>query len=133
MFKKISIIAFAAILFSSCEVNESLSSTCPTIIAVATTTITGPVQTAIDVPINLEISYKTKKNCGGFKLFFDNPSDDPLVDIITVNTTYDACNCDEVQSVEKVNYSFKKSEAGVYVVKFRETNTTFIEHTVTVQ
>jgi len=133
MFKKISVVAFVAILFSSCDVSENLSNSCPAIIAVATTAISGPTETAIDIPVDLEISYKAKKNCGGFKLFFDNPSEDPLEDIITVNTTYDACNCDEVQSVEKVLYSFKKSAAGVYVVKFRETNTTYIEHTVTVQ
>lgn len=132
MFKKISLVAFLAILFSSCDVSENIVS-CPTIVGVATTAISGPTETAINVPIDLEISYKAKKDCGGFKLFFDNPSENPLVDIITVNTTYDECNCDEVQSVEKVNYSFKKSTAGVYVVKFRATNTTYIEHTVTVQ
>lgn len=133
MFKKISLIAFAAVLFVSCDITEKNSSSCPVIIGIATTAVTGPTETTVDVPITLEVSYKTKKNCGSFSSFFKNPSSDPLVDIITVNCSYDACACDQVESIEKENYTFKKSTAGVYVVKFKKTNETFIEHTVTVQ
>jgi hypothetical protein len=132
MFKKISLVALVAILVSSCELSENVIN-CPTTVGVVTTAISGPTEAAIDVPVDLEISFETKKNCGGFQLFYINPSDNVLVDIITVNTIYDECNCDEVLSVEKVNYAFKKSTAGVYVVKFRASNTTFIEHTITVQ
>ena len=79
------------------------------------------------------MSYKTKKNCGPFSSFFKNASVDPKVDIITTNVYFDQCNCDQVESVEKENYTFKKSEPGVYVVKFKETNESFIEHEITVQ
>ena len=133
MFKKISLIALAAVLFVSCDISEKSSNSCPVIIGVSTTAVTGPIETTVDVPITLEVSYKTMKNCGGFSSFFKNPSTDPLVDIITTNTIYDACACDKVESIEKQNYTFKKSTAGIYVVKFKNTNETFIEHTVTVQ
>lgn len=133
MFKKISFIAVAAVLFVSCDISEKRSDSCPSIIGVATTAVTGPTETTVDVPVTLEVSYKAKKNCGGFSSFFKNPSSNPLVDIITVNTMYDACACDEVESVEKQNYTFKKSTAGIYIVKFKNTNETFIEHTITVQ
>lgn len=133
MFKKISLIAFVAVLFASCDISERNSSSCPIIIGVSTTEVTGPEETTVGVPITLEVSYKTKKNCGSFSSFFENPSTDPLVDIITTNTYYDQCNCDEIESVDKQNYTFKKSEAGVYTVKFRKTNETYVEHIVTVQ
>ena len=133
MIKKISIIAFLAILSLSCDINEKRANSCPVIIGVSTTKVSGPIATAIDEAIVLEVSYKTKKNCGGFSSFFKNPSTDPLVDIITTNTFYDACSCDEVVSVQKEPYTFKKSTPGIYIVKFKNTNETFIEHTVTVQ
>lgn len=133
MFKKISLVALIAVVFASCDITERNTNSCPVIIGVSTTAVTGPIDAGIDQTINLEVSYKGKVNCGGFSSFFKNPSVDPLVDIITVNTTYDACACDEVETVEKQNYAFKKSTAGVYIVKFKKTNSEFIEHTVTVQ
>ena len=133
MFKKISLIAFVAVLFASCDISDTNSSSCPIIIGVATTEVTGPVETAVNAPIILEVSYKTKKNCGSFSSFFKNESVDPMVDIITTNTYYDQCNCDEVESVQTENYTFKKSEPGTYVVKFKKTNESFVEYAVTVQ
>lgn len=133
MFKKISLVALIAVIFASCDISDTNSSSCPVIIGVASTAVTGPTVAAIDASIVLEVSYKGKVNCGGFNGFFKNPSVDPLVDIITVNTMYNPCSCDEVETIQKQNYTFKKNAPGVYVVKFKKTNAEFIEHTVTVQ
>jgi uncharacterized protein YkuJ len=133
MLKKMFPIAFAALLFISCEPTQTYENTCPLIIGVSTTSVTGPIETLVDVPILLEVSYKAKKNCGGFSSFFKNVSTDTLVDIITTNTSYDACNCDEVETTETKNYSFEKAASGVYTVKFKKTNETFVEHIITVQ
>ena len=133
MFKKISLIAFVTLLLASCDISREESSSCPVVIGVRATSVTGPSETAVDVPIILEVSYKTKKNCGDFASFYSSASSGPLSDIITVNVNYDACSCDEVESTEKENYTFKKSLPGIYQVKFKETNETFIVHTVTVQ
>jgi hypothetical protein len=133
MFKKIIFLFLSVLAVASCDVASTRDITCPELIAVETTAISGSTSTAVNVSIDLEISYKAKKNCGGFELFFVNPSQDLLVDILTINTSYDGCKCDEIETVEKVNYPFTKSLPGVYLVKFRKTNTTYIEHTVTVQ
>ncbi len=133
MFKKISFIICASLLFSSCEVENKVSNNCPIIIGVSATSVTGPTETTVDVPINLEVSYVTKPNCGSFTSFFKNQSTDAFIDIITVNSNYDACSCDQLESVLKQDYIFRKTLPGVYTVKFRETNDTFIEHIVTVQ
>lgn len=133
MFKKISLIAFVTLLLASCDIGREEYSSCPVVIGVRATSVTGPSETAVDIPIILEVSYKTKKNCGDFVSFYSSASSGPLSDIITVNVNYDACSCDEVESTEKENYTFKKSTPGVYSVKFRQTNETFIVHTVTVQ
>ncbi len=134
MFKKISYTLLIATLFLSCEVDEKFSSNCPSTIGVPTTLVTGPTETTVDVPITLEVSYKAKGDCGDFTSFFKNPSTDPFVDIITVNTTFDACSCkQEVATTLKENYTFKKALPGVYTIKFKDTNQTTIDHTVTVQ
>lgn len=133
MFKKISLVALMAVVFANCDIKETNSSSCPVIIGVSTTAVTGPVEAAVNETVNLEVSYKTKASCGSFSSFYKNPSVEPLIDIITVNTVYDACACDEVESIKTQNYAFKKSAAGVYIVKFKKTNEDFIEHTITVQ
>ncbi len=133
MFKKISYTLLIATLFLSCELEED-SSSCPTIIGVPATLVTGPTETTVNVPITLEVSYKAKGDCGDFSSFFKNPSSDPLVDIITVNTTFDACSCKQEEATTlKENYTFKKALPGVYTVKFKNTNETTIDYTVTVQ
>lgn len=133
MFKKISLGLILVLLFNSCDLGGDGSNNCPLTIGVATSAVTGPIETPADVAINLEVSYKTKKTCGLFVSFFKELNPSPLIEIITVNTSYDACSCDEVVSTEKQIYIFKKSVPGIYILKFRDTNTTFIEHTVTVQ
>ena len=133
MFKKILYTLLIATLFLSCELEED-SSSCPTIIGVPATLVTGPTETTVNVPITLEVSYKAKGDCGDFSSFFKNPSSDPLVDIITVNTTFDACSCKQEEATTlKENYTFKKALPGVYTVKFKNTNETTIDYTVTVQ
>jgi hypothetical protein len=133
MIKKISLIAFLSVFFISCDIGSTTTTNCPAIIGVAATAVVGPTEAAIDESILLEVSYKTKKNCGAFSAFFDNSFPSPLIDVVTVNVFYDACACDEIETVEKSNYTFKKSAAGVYVVRFKKTNDTFVEHTVTVE
>ena len=133
MFKKISLIAFTAVLFASCDIGSTGSSSCPAVVGVPALAVTGPTEAVVDVPILLEVSYKTKKNCGDFYSFYKNEDLQPMVDIVTVNTTYDACSCDEVESTQKSNYTFKKSIPGTYLIKFKKTNETFVEHTVTVE
>lgn len=133
MIKKMLWCAFIAISVASCGLNDGGGNNCPSIIGVSTTAVTGPVETQVNVPVVLEVSYTSKANCGGFVSFFQPPSVTPLVDIITVNAEYDSCSCDEVESTQKVNYTFKKSLAGTYLLKFKKTNDTFVEHSVVVQ
>lgn len=133
MFKKISLVAFVAVLFASCDIGSTNTASCRTLIGVSTVSVTGPTETTIDTPILLEVTYKGKKNCGGFDSFFKNVSIDPSIDIITVNVSYDPCACDEKVTNEKANYTFKKAQAGEYVIKFKSTDETFVEHNVTVQ
>lgn len=133
MLKKISTLAILALIMISCDISESSTVNCPEIIGVGTTAVTGPSETTVNTEIDLEVSYKARKNCGGFSSFYKNTSSDPLVDIITVNNTYNPCSCDQVESIQTANYTFKKSTAGIYIVKFKKTNEIFVEHTVIVQ
>jgi hypothetical protein len=133
MIKKISLILFLSVFFICCDVASITTTNCPAIIGVSATAVVGPTEADIDESILLEVSYKTKKNCGVFNAFFDNSFPSTLIDVVTVNVLYDACACDEMETVEKTNYTFNKSEAGVYVVRFKKTNDTFVEHTVTVE
>jgi len=131
MLKKSIFLCFLALSIAGCDISSDEMNNCPTIIGVSTVAVAGPTTAAVDETINLNVSYKTKKNCGGFQTFFKEVIG--LEKIVTVNVIYDYCDCDEVVTTEVQPYAFKESTAGVYVLKFKETNTTFITHTVTVE
>lgn len=131
MLKKTITLAFLALSIASCDLSSDSPGTCATIIGVATEAVEGPTTAAINETITLNVSYQTTSNCGGFQSFYKQGTG--LEKIITVNTVYDACNCDEEVSIEVEPYAFKESVAGVYVLKFKESNSTFVTHTVTVE
>ena len=131
MFKKSLLLCFVALSAASCDISNDQPSNCPAVIGVSTVAVSGPTTATVDQTINLNVSYKTKKNCGDFHSFYKEVNG--LEKTITVNTIYDACDCDEVVTTEIAPYAFKEAAAGVYVLKFKETNTTFITHTITVE
>lgn len=135
MLKKITLLVLSLGLFTACEIGHEASSTCPVVIGAPTSFVVGPNVTQVNVPITLEVSYKTKTKCGEFVSFHTATSSGPLSNIITVNTTYDACKCneDEIETVEKQNYTFKKSTPGLYVLKFKQTNDLYVVHNITVE
>ncbi|MDD3003504.1 hypothetical protein [Flavobacterium sp.] len=135
MFKKITLLGLSLVLFTACEIGHEASSTCPVVIGAPTAFVVGPNTTQVNVPVTLEVSYKTKKKCGEFVSFHTATNAGPLSNIITVNTTYDQCKCNEEdpETVEKENYTFKKSMPGLYVLKFKQTNETYVVHNVTVE
>lgn len=133
MYKRFGAAVVVAFLFLGCSLSEGNGGNCAVVIGVPTTAVTGPTETQVDTQIVLEVSYTAKANCGGFVSFFQPPGETPFVDVITVNTEYDACSCDQVESVQKVNYPFKRSTAGTYLLKFKKSNDTYVEHTVVVE
>ena len=127
------VMLLALIVFVSCELSNDDSRNCSAIIGVPTTAVTGPIAASVNEEINLSVSYKIATACGDFYAFNVVPTTTINEKIITVYNTYDACNCDNVYTTESEPFKFKAAAEGVYTLKFRTTDTTFVTHVVTVE
>ena len=128
--KSILFVLFSAVAFSSCDVGATDSSTCPQVIGLGTTAVTGATTAAVNETIALNVTY-TKSSCATFSSFYEiNEGENK---IITVNVQVDSCACTSEETVNETKiYNFKRTAAGTYVLKFRVTNSTFITHTIVV-
>lgn len=132
LIKKVAVTLLVTIFLASCDAsNYSNTSNCPITVGAPTVSVTGPSAAAINEEVTLNVSYKTKKNCGDFINF----SKQSLANqrIITVNVVYDACACSDATETNEVEpFKFKESEAGLYVLKFKTENDLYVVHNITV-
>jgi hypothetical protein len=114
------------VIFVSCSEGEnecSYEANSPTLL------VEGPNTTSVNQPINLDITYEVISECGNFKSFseqvFGNNTE------IIIKARYEGCDCPQMLTNKITTYTFNKSQAGTYVLKFRTFNN-FIEHTIEV-
>ena len=128
--KSILFILLAAVTFSSCDISGNDAHSCPQIIGIGTTAVTGPATAAVNETIVLNVAYQ-RSSCATFSDFYEVNEIDAK--IITVNVQVDPCACTSEETVnESKNYNFKRATAGTYVLKFKKTNTTFVTYTIVV-
>lgn len=128
------VLSFVLGTLASCDIGDSVNtSSCPTVIGISATAVTGPTEAQVNEEISLPVSFKIASACGDFNRFYVDPNGLPSERTITVNATYDACDCDNVYTTETEPYKFKAATAGTYTLKFKTTNTTFVTHVVTVE
>lgn len=91
-----------------------------------------PVTTTVNVPINLLVTYSVYKDCDSFYVFYEEVFEGATY--ITANIRYDGCNCNVIETgaARTENYKFVASTPGTYLLRFKTTNTTFIERAIVV-
>jgi hypothetical protein len=121
------ILSLSFITFSSCDTSTP---ECWEISGTGTISVDGETETTVNEPLQLLVTYVVVNECDNFYLFFEEISEG--VKWITVNVRYDGCNCPG-KVVNRVQpYNFVASEPGEYVLRFKVTNSEYIEKIITV-
>ncbi|MEO5968238.1 MAG: hypothetical protein ABIP68_03240 [Ferruginibacter sp.] len=95
------------------------------------TNVTGNNTALVNQELNLNVSFVCINGCGQFGNFEESNSANNT--IIKVNAKYEGCVCTQDVPTRSTVYKFKKSEAGIYELKFWQTDTTFYNYTIIVQ
>lgn len=128
IFKSLAIL-FLFLSFISCLPDQS-DNGCYEISGTPTIAVQGPTASTVGVPVNLDVTYTVINTCDTFYLFFEENTEG--VKEITVNVRYDGCNCEEEITDRIRQYEFVSLEPGTFVLRFKTTNTTYIEHIIEV-
>lgn len=85
----------------------------------ATTGVSGPNETTVNVPITLNVSFAVGNSCGEFNRFAETiafPKD------IIATVDYNGCSCTPVSTPISRPYTFTAPAAGTYVLNFVTAN-----------
>jgi hypothetical protein len=116
-------------LFFSC-LSENSDNACYEITGMPTTSVDGPIETTVGEPIELVVTYNVANDCDSFYLFFEEELDGAKY--VTVNVRYDGCACPPITRTRTKTYEFVSSETGTFSLRFKVTNSTYIEHIIEV-
>lgn len=121
---------FVFIIFYSCSLENNTNSNCIYYEGTSTTAVEGPSETTRNVPIDLTVTFNVYNSCGQFYLFHEEPITNGK--IITVNAVYEGCDCTQALYQRTKNYTFSSSTTGSFLLRFKLTNATYIDKTITV-
>ena len=122
---------FLMTLFVSCDLTKDQD--CYEITGTDIRTVAAaPLETTVNVPIDLLVTYSVYKNCSSFYLFHESIFEGATY--ITANIRYDGCDCQILEEGQgkSENYRFVASTPGNYILRFKTTNTTYIEREIIV-
>ena len=121
------VLLFTAIALTSCGESDTQ---CWEIMGTGVTLVEGETQTTVNTPLDLTVHYRVFNNCGNFYTFFEEISEG--IKWITVNLKYEGCECDSQLRIETETYTFIGDNPGEYVLRFKMTNSEFIEKVIVV-
>lgn len=123
------ILMMSFFLLTSCF-SDDRDSNCYEISGTPTTSVDGPTETTLGVPVNLDVTYTVMNNCDSFYLFFE---EEMLgAKYYTVNVRYDGCNCEQENYSRTTTFEFVPPSVGTFALRFKTTNTTYVEHIIEV-
>jgi hypothetical protein len=114
---KLNLIALIAgvMLLSGCSISED-DNYCYDRYFMATTAVTGPNETTVNVPITLNVTFVVGNSCGEFFEFAESTTTFPKE--IAAAVDYEGCQCDTTATTDTQPYVFTAPAAGTYVLKF---------------
>ena len=122
-------VLFSFLMLSSCISSDSDNS-CYEIAGTPTISVDGLTTTTVGVPIYLDITYSVINTCDTFYLYYEEISEGSKY--VTVNVRYDGCDCWQNVTNRTRQYEFISDEVGFFSLRFKTTNTTYIEHIIEV-
>ncbi|MFT3979865.1 MAG: hypothetical protein QM687_05300 [Ferruginibacter sp.] len=93
--------------------------------------VEGATSGNINEDIPLTVSFGCFNGCGQFGSIQESSNGDTT--IINVVAKYEGCICTQDAPVRQVAYLFRRSQPGVYPLKFMQYNNNYTLHTITVQ
>ena len=95
------------------------------------TKIDGTTTASVNQEILLTVDFTSMNGCGQFNKFEETVNGNETT--IVVNAKYEGCICTQDLPTRRVTYKFRKSQAGIYTLKFFQSDNIYLNHTVTVQ
>lgn len=134
MFKKyynpLLFLFFLIFTFGACT-QKYEDDTCISISKAAVIKIEGAGTALVNEEVILTVSFGCSNGCGQFGSFAEAITGNTTT--ITVNARYAGCICTQDAPIRKTLYKFKKSQAGIFDLKFFQTENTYLTHTIVVQ
>ena len=132
MTRKIAIIcwSYALFLFAACN-KIGNDDKCISIVPAFVSEVNGPTTGAVNQDINLNVSFPCFNGCGQFETFEKSSNADTT--IIKVFARYEGCVCTMDAPTRTTTYTFRTAQAGTYHLKFMQTPTLFLVHSITIQ
>jgi hypothetical protein len=93
--------------------------------------VEGPVTAMPNQEIVLTVFFTCFNGCGQFGSL--NETTNGNTTTIVVNAKYEGCVCTQDVPTRTTPYKFKKTQQGVYTLKFYQSDSAFINHTIVVQ
>lgn len=94
--------------------------------------IEGPATGRVNEIVPLAVSFQVSSGCGRFSQFIVE-SVAGTTHTVQVQARYAGCICTQVAPTLQATYPFQATQAGVYAVRFRQADNSFVTHTVTIQ
>lgn len=91
----------------------------------------GPITASVNQEIPLTVSFSCNNGCGQFGNFEESTFGNTTT--IVLNAKYEGCVCTQDIPTRQTLYTFKRTQTGTYILKFWETESSFLTHTITVQ
>ena len=104
---------------------------CISYTAAPVTAVTGAITGNVNQDIPLAVSFGCFNGCGQFGSIQESSSGDTT--IIHVVAKYEGCICTQDAPTRQTGYIFRRSQPGVYPLKFMQFDNHYILHTITVQ
>ncbi|HSN59462.1 MAG TPA: hypothetical protein VLR49_00900 [Ferruginibacter sp.] len=121
---------FAVFILWGCNKNQ-YEQPCVSFSKAGVTKIEGPLTASVSQEIPLTVSFSCMNGCGQFGNFEESTVGNTTT--IILNAKYEGCVCTQDIPTRQISYSFKRIQAGTYILKFWETPNSFLTHTITVQ
>jgi hypothetical protein len=94
--------------------------------------VEGPVTGRVNEVVPLSVSFGVSSGCGQFNQFVVE-SLAGTTHTVQVRARYAGCICTQVAPILQATYPFQANQPGVYTVRFRKADNSFVTHTVTIQ
>ncbi|RXG13383.1 hypothetical protein DSM03_10441 [Leeuwenhoekiella aestuarii] len=125
---------FSAFIAFSCDsiskTTTEESEECIKIETAYVSEVTGELEIEAGSTLDLTVSFPVMSGCGRFNEFKESVSGKTIT--IEVEAIYEGCICTMDIPIRTTTYAFKPSEKGDYTLKFKSSDSDYIEKTITV-
>ena len=121
---------FFIVLLFSCDKQQDKNN-CLSYKRAPVISIAGPNIASVNQEVFLTVSFGCFNGCGQFGNFEETITGNTST--INVNAKYEGCICTQDAPIRTTSYKFKKSQTGIYELKFSQGENSYLTHTINVQ